>query len=187
MRKRRTKIKQGDVFNRLTIVSFAYSDSKRKSYFNVICECGNEKVICGALMISGNTKSCGCLSKEIRAKKRIPENYSEITSIILGYKRHAKDRGFIWGLRREDVKIIIFQNCNYCGMPPMNIKRTKNSIGEGLRYSGIDRRDSLKDYTLENVVPCCKICNFAKSNLTFIEFKAWLERICENINKWENI
>ena len=164
---------QGSVFNRLTIISFSHSDKRARKWYNVKCDCGNEKIIMGSAMISGNTKSCGCFGKETRKLKRISNNYSEITAIILGYKRHAERRGFKWNLTRENVESIIDKDCYYCGIKPMNIKKTKNSIGIGLNYSGIDRIDSCKDYTVENTVPCCRICNYAKSNLTLKEFQEW--------------
>jgi len=109
----------------------------------------------------------------MKKAKRISDNYSEITSIILGYKRHAERRGFKWLLLRKDVEEIIKQSCFYCGNLPNNIKRTKNSLDNGFKYSGIDRQDPTKDYTKYNVVPCCKICNYAKSNMNVKEFKEW--------------
>ena len=158
---------------RLTIISFSHSDKRSRKWYNVKCDCGVEKCIMGSAMISGNTKSCGCFAKEVMANKRISHNHSEVTAIILGYKRHAENRGYKWLLYRNDVEKIIFKPCYYCGSEPLNIKRTKNSIDGGLKYSGIDRIDSDKDYTIENTVPCCKICNYAKSNMTIYEFKKW--------------
>ena len=67
-------------------------------------------------MISGNTKSCGCYGLETKLNQRISNNHSELTAIILGYKRHAERRGFKWNLTRENVKLIIYKNCYYCGI-----------------------------------------------------------------------
>jgi hypothetical protein len=167
------ELQPGDKFNRLTVLEFSKSDKRWRKWYKVKCDCGTEKVVMGSAMTSGNTKSCGCLSKEIKKSKRISKNHSEITAIILGYKRHAERRGFKWNLTRENVESIIDKDCYYCGTKPMNIKKTKNSIGIGLNYSGIDRIDSCKDYTVENTVPCCRICNYAKSNLTLKEFQEW--------------
>lgn len=163
----------GEKFNRLTIVSFSHSDKRHRKWYIVKCECGKEKNIMGSAMISGNTKSCGCYGQEVRKNKRISNNHSEITAIILGYKRHAENRGFKWQLTRKQVEGIIKMNCHYCGSPPSNIKKTKNSIDEGLKYSGIDRINSKDNYTIENCVSCCKICNYAKSNMTIEEFYKW--------------
>ncbi|MBK8736547.1 MAG: hypothetical protein IPL98_11880 [Saprospiraceae bacterium] len=145
---------------------------------NVIEE--NQLVVMGSSLVSGNTKSCGCLAKEVKANKRISNNHSEVTAIILGYKRHAENRGFKWLLSREVVLRIIDKPCFYCLSEPNNIKKTKNSIGNGLVYSGIDRIDSLQDYTIDNTVPCCKLCNYAKSNLTLIEFQEWAIKLGKN-------
>lgn len=167
----------GEKYNMLTIISFSHSDKRWRKFYNVKCDCGNESKIMGSAMTSGNTKSCGCYAKKERQNRRISKNHSEITAIILGYKRHAERRGFKWLLQRNDVENIIIKDCYYCGTPPSNIKKTKNSIEDGFSYSGIDRIDSLKDYTIGNTVPCCRICNYAKSNLTLKEFQEWAVKL----------
>ena len=50
-------------FNRLTVLDFAYIKNE-KSYWNCLCDCGNEIVTAGWSLKSGRTKSCGCLQKE---------------------------------------------------------------------------------------------------------------------------
>ena len=171
------ELQPGEKYNRLTIVSFHHSDKRWRKWYLVKCDCGNEKVIMGSSMTSGNTKSCGCLAKEVKANKRISKKHSEVTAIILGYKRHAERRGFKWLLKRKDVERIIGKNCFYCNSKPNNIKKTKNSIDNGLIYSGIDRIDNLKDYTKDNSVPCCKVCNYAKSDMSLNDFHEWAIRI----------
>jgi len=170
-------IQPGDKFNRLTAIKLDHIGKHYRSYFLFKCDCGNEKVILGAGVVGGNTKSCGCLAQEIKKAKRISKNHSEVTAIILGYKRHAIGRGYKWELTRDDVKNIINKKCYYCDSPPSNIKKTKNSVAGGLKYSGIDRIDSSLDYTVENTVPCCKICNYAKSNMSLEEFQEWAVRL----------
>jgi len=171
------ELNPGDKFNRLTIIKYSHSDKRWRKWYFVKCDCGKEKIIMGSAMTSGNTKSCGCYGMEVRKAKRISEDHSEITAIILGYKRHAERRGFQWLLTRKQVENIIKQDCYYCGMPPNNIKKTKNTINEGLKYSGIDRINSNKNYTIDNCVPCCKICNYAKSNMTINRFQKWAIKI----------
>ena len=148
-----------------------------RSYWVWKCDCGKEKIILGSGVVSGNTKSCGCLSSDVKKARRISRNHSEITAIILGYKRHALSRGYDWMLSRLDVERIIIMPCHYCGSPPGNRKKTKNSIGCGMLYSGIDRIDNTKGYFPENVVPACSLCNYAKSNTTIEEFKNWAVRL----------
>lgn len=60
----------GQKFDRLQVLS---KSSKRNAagqvYWNCMCDCGNECVVCGSSLRSGHTKSCGCLSMETTAEK----------------------------------------------------------------------------------------------------------------------
>ena len=86
------------------------------------------------------------------------------------------------------VFLCVKMNCFYCNSTPNNVKKTKNSINGGLVYSGIDRIDNTKHYTKENSVPCCKICNYAKSNMNLLEFHEWAVRIGKQamVSQWTN-
>jgi hypothetical protein len=53
----------GNKYGRLTVISFSCKKDKR-SYWNCQCECGNYTVIDNYKLLSGHTKSCGCLAKE---------------------------------------------------------------------------------------------------------------------------
>lgn len=58
---------EGTVFGKLTVVSFygmveAY-DQKGVSLWNCVCECGGESIVRRRDLVTGNTKSCGCLRK----------------------------------------------------------------------------------------------------------------------------
>lgn len=175
-------IQPGDRFNRLTCIDLDHIGKHHRSYFLFKCDCGKKKVILGSGVVSGNTKSCGCLSLEVKKAKRLPSNHGEVTAIILGYKRHAKTRKYDWLLSREDVNDIILKNCHYCNSTPKNIKTTKNSI-EGLLYSGIDRVDNDRGYESDNCVPCCKQCNRAKGEMSKNEFIIWIKAMAEQWSK----
>lgn len=71
---------------------------------------------------------------------------------------------------------MIQQRCHYCDSPPIVFYKKLKSR-EGVTYNGIDRVDSSGGYTLNNVVTCCKFCNFAKSRWSVEEFTAWLDRV----------
>ena len=58
----------GQKFGRLTVVRFDHKENGRK-YYLCQCDCGNFKIVSNHSLKSGNTKSCGCLHKEILTQR----------------------------------------------------------------------------------------------------------------------
>jgi hypothetical protein len=54
----------GRKFGRLTVVGRAPNNRHGKVCWNCVCEDGNETIVLGASLTSGNTRSCGCLLRE---------------------------------------------------------------------------------------------------------------------------
>lgn len=90
--------KIGKKFGRLTILKRDLS--KKNSYF-CKCECGNLKSISYKQLLSGKTKSCGCLKKEVskesgyKHKKNLEDThkkyYKENTSVISLQQKLSKN------------------------------------------------------------------------------------------------
>jgi len=59
-------VQVGDVFDRLTVISFK---SIRGGWCLCSCVCGQSKIIRRSSLLSGMTKSCGCLRKDNHVKK----------------------------------------------------------------------------------------------------------------------
>lgn len=62
----------GKCFGRLTVLhralNYIQPNGKSVVMWECKCECGNNITVSGSSLKSGNTKSCGCLSKDIRIK-----------------------------------------------------------------------------------------------------------------------
>lgn len=59
-------------FGRLTVIGYAGRQKGRGScLWNCICECGNIITIRHECLMNGNTKSCGCLRRELCESKRL--------------------------------------------------------------------------------------------------------------------
>ena len=56
----------GKVFGRLTVIEKEISEKKYMYRYRCICICGNEKYIARNSLVSGKTKSCGCILREMR-------------------------------------------------------------------------------------------------------------------------
>lgn len=174
---------EGQIINRFTVLRLSHKDSRMRKFYLVRCSCGTEKTVNSALLISGNTQSCGCLAREIRKAQRLPNDRGMINQIILQAKRHAKDRGLSWRLTYNKVDRIVRMPCAYCGIVGGNIKRNKNNP-DGFRYNGIDRIDSSRGYTNENVAPCCRTCNVAKNKMSVEDFQSWIKRLVAMASQW---
>ena len=160
---------KNDIFNHLTVIKY---DRKKQKYL-CKCECGNKTYATSPELKSGRRKSCGCVRK---ARVELPDNLSVKRRIFRDYMYSAKYSERIFTLTEEQFINIITKNCTYCGQPPKS-KRLRYKIENDFLFNGIDRVDNSVGYTIENCVPCCKMCNLAKSNTPIDEWKAWLQRV----------
>jgi len=62
----------GQSFGRLTAVSPHHAHSKNGWYWTFRCSCGTERVLRGTRVMSGHTRSCGCLRRELVALQPPP-------------------------------------------------------------------------------------------------------------------
>lgn len=168
----------GKRFGKLIVINKSDRQDKSRSYYWLCkCDCGNEKIILGRSLKSGNTKSCGCYwVKRMKEIHNLEPGLASKRKIYKIYKEQAKNRKLIFDLSFELFLKISQQNCHYCGLKPSNRQSATGNNGDFI-YSGLDRKDNSKGYTLDNVVPCCKICNRAKNNLSYDSFIEWTNRI----------
>lgn len=93
------------------------------------------------------------------SEKRKQYNKSDkgifLSYIHESYRRSRLERGIKMELDFDSFSKLINDPCDYCGK---------------INCRGIDRVDSSKSYTIENSVPCCKICNQMKNNMSLEEF-----------------
>lgn len=54
----------GQKFGRLTVIERVDNDKNGLTRWKCVCECGNEKITLGKLLLRGSTQSCGCYNKE---------------------------------------------------------------------------------------------------------------------------
>ena len=154
----------GKKFGRLTVIERSYPNTKwGLPRWLCKCSCGTEKVIDSSNLKSGRTKSCGCLVK-------LPPGVSGMHGLIGCYKASAKRHNVSFELIEKQFKELTQLDCYYCDSSP------KQGYGKYI-HNGLDRVDNNKGYTIDNVVPCCKQCNHAKTNLTLQEFRDWVKRI----------
>ena len=100
----------GKRFGRLTVVrkSDNYVSPSGYSYisYNCVCDCGNKKNVLKKSLLSGNTRSCGCLHKEL--VKKMGKNNQKHNSYDLsnGYGIGYTDDGKVFYFDIEDYEKI---------------------------------------------------------------------------------
>ena len=65
-------------FGRLVVLSYVDTVKGGRTRWKCECDCGKFTIVTRQCLISGNTKSCGCLYKELREKGMnllVLENY----------------------------------------------------------------------------------------------------------------
>lgn len=165
---------KGQKFGRLEVVQWIPSTKT----WECLCECGNTTFARSNSMKKGKHKSCGCLNREPRPHKRLPNSLALKRSLYNNYRSSANKRQYQFNLSLDEFVELIEQDCHYCGMVPTNSENSANIINhDSYKYNGVDRVDNTKGYSLDNCVPCCTTCNLSKLDLSVHEFKSWIERV----------
>lgn len=134
----------------------------------------------------GHIKSCGCLAKE--TNKRIGPNsnkfkgYGEISlTFFHSIKNCAKKREIKFEIIIEQIWDLFLKQNRKCALSGVELKfESKSQEGDG--FSSLDRIDSSKDYTLDNVQWVHKDVNIMKQDLVDKQFINWCH-IISNHNK----
>lgn len=110
-------------------------------------------------------------------------NNGAFNGLLRSYKRRARNNGREFTLSREQFFQITQMKCFYCKSRPYNHYRHRKNQIEYI-YNGIDRRDNSQGYTIENSVPCCRICNYLKKAKSLISFKQYVIALYKNLKVW---
>lgn len=115
-----------------------------------------------------NCKSCiHCMGKMMEDSRTKETGFTKHERLRFAtIKNGAKQRNLEFKLSDNELKTLMCEKCRYCGKE---------------HADGIDRIDSSKGYTIDNVVPCCAICNRMKSNYPFDLFKSQVEKIYKTL------
>lgn len=172
----------GFKFQNWTVVSERnWHNSKCKTPYHIIeCKCGFLRKATpnqiSQILRNGfhNDLKSECLTciKETRLREKPIEILLNL--VLSDYKKRYRGEHIKFELSDERAMNLFQQHCFYCGIEPSNLKKTHAG---SVKYSGIDRIDSSKGYTPENVVSCCRRCNVAKNDQTLQEFTEWYNRL----------
>lgn len=146
------------------------------------CDCGNFVEVGSDNLRRHKQESCGCIRNEDLGNLNRKSPYeSSLNNLYVRYKNSALRRDYTFNLSLESFKKITSSSCFYCGIEPQQscVSEAGKRNGSYL-HNGIDRIDNLVGYELDNCVPCCKTCNFAKRTMSKDQFLKWIKRVYIN-------
>jgi len=166
-------------FGKLTAIE-RLDEKNRFGYYlwRCKCDCGGEKIQGSNYLRISTNQSCGCVKA---GRKPIYED-SLKNGLYTNKRAISLKKKIKFSLNREQFSFLIDSNCHYCGDGKTNC-RTESYSGKKIFYTGIDRKDPKLGYTLENCVPACRHCNFAKGEQTYEAFLVWLKKISSHLLK----
>ncbi|SRR5258706_9040889 len=153
-----------------------YVDGVRnnKTYWMCARDCGAEVSASLSNLKSGMVSSCGC-------SRRLEIGQAAKNKVVLKYKTDARNNKRNFNLDEHTLDTLFLSECWYCGCEPKNISSARvHGYGDFI-YQGIDRLDNDRGYEIDNVVPCCAVCNKAKRDLPLHDFMLWVLRISDNL------
>lgn len=171
----------GQKFWSLEVTGLYGRVSKGRSWWVCSCACGGEKICRLDALKSGVNKDCGCGERERRQRGAVEANrkvgrVGGLHKDIYVYKSNAAGRGFEWALSDQEATDLMLGDCHYCGQEPSGGVSTKMLNKIPFR-NGIDRVDSSRGYSLDNVVSCCAACNLGKGKMSTDQFLSWIKRV----------
>ena len=84
----------GNRYGRLTVMLDCGQNKAKQFKYIVVCDCGESKVVVGNSLVTGLTKSCGCIRREATIAKNYKHGKSTTPEFRYSYARKA-------GLKRK--------------------------------------------------------------------------------------
>jgi hypothetical protein len=175
----------GQRFGRLTVIKRAKrpGSAKTGTYWECLCDCGNISVTCGAGLVRGDVKSCGCYNKErVRETHFIDRTEQKFKRLLIIELDHIdKKHGSCWKCLCDCGNEIIVQGNNLvsgvtqsCGcLHKERITLTKglsalNKIFDSYKRKAKNRDINFeldKDFFIEIINKNCFYCGSKPTNL----------------------
>lgn len=129
------------------------------------CDCGNVKSVAAKHLRSGAIKSCSCKKSLPQSGSNSWKGYKEISGRYFNrLKNGAKNRNFAFEITIEEIWELFKKQNSKCAMTNLDICFGKNQT------ASLDRIDSSKSYTIDNVQWVHKDVNYMKMDFSIERF-----------------
>lgn len=124
----------GNTYGYLTVIERVQNDKNGRAMWKCKCKCGNEIVVLGKNLRTGNTKSCGCYRKE-RPTMRIDLTNKRFGKLLVLGDPKIGTRGTIWKCLCDCGNIcykvssdLVHGNTKSCGCYKSELHSTMNDL-----------------------------------------------------------
>jgi len=171
---------RGKKYNALTFLSIDHYDTHTSAICRWKCDCGKEIFARAYEVIRGRKKSCDCRMYRKGSRSHEWTGYEEIPgSYWNSVKQNAKTRNLKLRITIKDGWTIFLKQGRKCALTGEIIQfasMTKAKDGT----ASLDRIDSDKHYTLDNVQWVHKNVNNMKKGLSESEFITWCCKVSKH-------
>ena len=167
----RLNIKPGDKYNFLTVLK-ENGKLHRSIAWECKCDCGNLVKLRSSDLKKGYVKSCGCKNKGMNSHLYLGcGNLSGYywSTIIHG----AKKRKLAFKITIEEAWELFNKQCGKCAISGINIFLESESSRLRTQTASLDRIDSSKGYTTDNIQWVHKEINMMKQHYSQNIFVEW--------------
>jgi len=156
---------KGRKFGRLTVLKRVRP--QHPTTWLCVCECGNQKKVVAHSLVSGLTKSCNCIAKEILCRRnfRHGKYFTREHRMWRAAKARAKERGLTFNIELRDI--VVPYKC-----PLLGINLILNSKRPTDASPALDRIDNSLGYVKGNILVISTRANRIKSDATASELFA---------------
>jgi len=125
--------------------------NRTRIYYQCKCECGGEKIVSYNSLISGNCKSCGCISHPRRENCKLFKGYKEISpSILRKIKYRARKNKFQFNLTNKYIWDLFIKQNRKCAISGIELS-FNSQANDCDGNASLDRIDSNNGYIQGNV------------------------------------
>lgn len=149
---KRVDYQAGEQFGYWTIICRGEPSKRKQARWKCVCVCGKEGLVIGTKLRNGSSTCCGCVS-DVKTRNRNWKGHGELSSVHWStILRGAKERNINVLITIEDAWKAFLkqeQKCALTGLPLEMYIRVDGTRRKGT--ASLDRIDSTRDYTLDNI------------------------------------
>ena len=166
-------------FGRLIVMTESKERKASRVSWLCQCDCGQRKIISSKNLCDGDTRSCGCLRRDVSSTKTWAGRGQVSKDYYSQIRRNAIKRDINFDITMEEMWELFKFQSGFCALSGIKIELSRNSKKKKPTAS-IDRIDSSIGYTKENIQWLHKDVNIMKNVFEQKKFINLCERVTNN-------